>query len=101
MSVFEYIKNFYGRELFLNQIVYYKGERGIVLGATHYVEVNLDSDKPRHTVNIHPQDQNLEYTNKAGVPRKLTRSQKRYQEYIDSECCESFSEWLRIKEKTK
>ena len=27
-------------------------------------------------------------------PKKLTRSQKRYQEYKDSDCSESFGEWL-------
>ena len=30
-------------------------------------------------------------------PPKLTRSQQRYQDYLDEDCCVTFGEWLRYK----
>jgi hypothetical protein len=29
------------------------------------------------------------------APPKLTRSQQRYQDYLDADCCLSFGEWLK------
>ena len=64
----------------------------------NYISVNFDKDKPGQTVNIHPTDPGLEYL-EMGKCRKMTRSQQRYQEYIRSEVCESFAEWLGIRPK--
>jgi hypothetical protein len=37
------------------------------------------------------------YEQQIPAPPKLTRSQQRYQEYIDADCGETFGEWLRFR----
>lgn len=80
----KYCKEYYGVPSDINRLVTYKGEQGIIYkdGGT-YVSVNLDKDKPASCVNIHPTDENLIYLDLFGTPRKLTRSQKRYHDYLD------------------
>jgi hypothetical protein len=97
----EYCKNAYGVPAETNRIVIYKGDRGIITnkGGT-YVSVNLDKNKPMQNINIHPTDENLIYTDEFGRPRKLTKSQQRYSDYLDSvyyEAGDSFAMYLGIK----
>jgi len=96
----EYCKKAYNVPADINRIVTYKGDQGIIFndGGT-YVSVNLDKDKPAYTINIHPTDDDLIYTDNFGTPRKLTRSQQRYNDYIDSvyyEAGDSFAMYLGI-----
>ncbi len=75
------------------------GEReGIIIGTTNYVAVNFDKDKPGQSVNIHPTDPGLEYL-EMGKIRKMTRGQQRYKDYLRSEVCETFAEWMGFKPK--
>lgn len=93
--MFEYIKKYYGIELELGMVINYKGKTGLVTDDRgHYVGVTFDSDKPGTIVNIHPTDNDLTYTNKIRSIRKMTRSQKRYQEYLRYDCNETFAEWM-------
>jgi hypothetical protein len=54
--------------------------------------VNFDEDKPGHISHCHPAWE-IEYKGMAKV-RKMTRSQRRYKDYLRSECEESFSWWI-------
>ena len=97
---FEYIKNYYGVEVDIGQRVIYKGDYGTVnKDGGHYISVNFDKYKPCVSCNIHPKDENLEITNEFMELRKITRSQKRYQDYLNShhyDVVESFSAYLGI-----
>lgn len=95
--MFEYVKEYYGVDAKLNQIVMYKGEKGIIAADKgHYIGVNFDKDKAGDISNVHPTDENLVYTSDIGKVRKMTRSQKRYQDYLHSECSETFAEYIGI-----
>ena len=66
----------------------------------NYLGVNLDSDKPGVIVNCHPTHE-VEY-GEMGKIRKMTRSQQRYQEYMDADWFDdSFADWLGIRGKTQ
>ncbi len=65
----------------------------------NYVSVNFDDEKPGYCSLIHPTDPDLKYLKEHSDLRvlKLTKSQKNYQRYLDSECDETFSEWMGFK----
>lgn len=91
----EYVKEYYGVPAAIGLRILYKGKKGIIAeDRGHYIGANFDADKPGVISNIHPTDENLEYLKSFGKIRKLTRSQQRYQDYIDSEYDESFAEWM-------
>lgn len=99
MNKYQYVRKVYkvpaeyGRKISLN------GESGIICeDRGHYVGVNFDKDKPGVVKNCHPTE--LVYGD-IGKVRKPTRGQKRYQEYLTSECGYTFTEWLGIKSKSK
>ena len=96
----EYIRQYYGVPARTNMRITYRGEGGIIWkDGGNYVCACMDSDKPGHTVNIHPADPNLQY-GEMGEPRRLTRAQKRYREYLDSvyhEAGHSFAYFLGIR----
>ena len=96
----EYCKQAYGVPSDVNRIVTYKGDRGIITnkGGVH-VSINLNKDKPMQNISVHPTDDDLVYTDDFGRPRKQTRSQQRYSDYLDSAYCEagdSFATYLGI-----
>jgi len=79
----KYAKHYYNVPSDIGRRITYRGEGGIIYkDGGHYVAVNLDKDKTGHCVNIHPKDPDLKYLG-MGSPRKMTRSQKRYQRYKD------------------
>ena len=96
----EYVREYYGVPARVNMRITYKGEGGIIWkDGGNYVCVCMDSDKPGVTGNIHPTDENLKYL-EMGEPRKMTRSQRRYQEYLDScyyDAGDSFATFLAVK----
>lgn len=96
----EYCKKTYGVPADINRIVVYKGCRGIIFkDGGNYVAVSLDKDKPCSTINIHPTDDDLIYTEEFGVPRSQTRSQKKYSDYLNSayfDAGDSFATYLGI-----
>jgi phage terminase large subunit len=63
--------------------------------AGHYIGVNLDADKPSRICNYHPTD-GVEYLG-MGKVRKLTRSQKNYQDFLRADCGYTFAEWMLFK----
>jgi len=89
-----YVKKFYGVPADIGRVVEFKNRKGVIAkDRGNYVGVNFDDDKPGRISNVHPND--LKYLG-MGKIRRITPSQKRYQEYISSECCESFAWWLGI-----
>ena len=95
--MFEYISEFYGINIKVGMDVIFNGERGVVSqDKGHYIGVNFDKDKPGVISNVHPIDDLLIFTGKTRKVRKMSRSQKNYQEYIRSESGVSFSDWMRF-----
>lgn len=93
---FEYIRNYYGVPAEIRRRVRVYGEEGIIIADLgNYIGVNLDKEKPGKVRNYHPTD-GVEYL-EMGKIRKPTRSQKSYQEYLNSEANESFAEWMGFK----
>ncbi len=95
----EYVRDYYDVPARVNMRVEYRGQGGIIWkDGGNYVCVCMDSDKPGATVNIHPTDPDLKYL-EMGEPRKMTRSQRRYKEYLDScyyDAGDSFSTFLGV-----
>jgi len=93
----EYVREYYGVPAEIGRRVEYKGRRGIIYKEGYnYVAVNFDDMKPGRTLNIHPTEPDLEYLG-MGTIRKMSQSQKRYQEYLSCDYGLSFAEWLGIK----
>ena len=93
----EYVKNYYGVPCDIGRIILYHGDYGTIYeDGGNYTRVNFDKDKPGECKNIHPTDPSLIYCDNFIELRELTKSQQRYQDYLHSEVCESFAEWLGI-----
>ena len=93
--MFEYIKSYYGVNVELNMGVVFDGDKGVVTNDNgNYIGVTFDKDKAGTVSNIHPTDDLLIFTGELRKPRKMTRSQKNYQEYLRYDCCETFAEWM-------
>ena len=61
----------------------------------NYIGVNFDKDKPGIISNCHP-TWKVKYLEEFGIIRKMTRSQQRYNDYIDvCDCYESFGDYLK------
>lgn len=77
---FEYIKNYYGVPAEIGRLVKVNGKSGIIIeDRGNYIGVNFDADKPGVVENAHPTWE-VEYLG-MGIPRKMTKSQRRYQRY--------------------
>jgi hypothetical protein len=93
----EYVQQVYGVPACIGRVVIINGRSGIIAkDMGHYIGVNFDDDKPGNILPAHPTWM-VEY-GEIGTLRKLTRSQKRYQEYLDvADCYESFASYLGIR----
>lgn len=93
----EYARDYYNVPAYIGRRVSYNGKGGIIAeDRGNYIGVNFDQDKPGIISNIHPKEDGLVYLG-MGKVRKMTRSQKRYKEYLRSEVNESFAEWMGFK----
>jgi len=95
---FEYVAKNYGVPACFGRRVTAYGKPGtIVEDRGHHIGINLDSDKPNDVESYHPAD-GIVYLG-MGTPRKQTRSQKRYKEYLKiADCFEDFKDFLRYSE---
>ena len=90
-----YAKEYYGVPADVGRRVVVNGQPGIIAkDRGHYIGVNFDEDKPGVVHNCHP-TWKVEY-GEMGTIRKMTRSQKRYRDYLDADFGISFSEYLGI-----
>ena len=93
--MFEYVKDNYGVDVQIGQVIYLSGERGkIAEDRGHYLGINFDKDKPGVISNVHPTDDGLFITCHIKDLRKMTRSQSNYQDYLRADCNETFAEWM-------
>lgn len=93
--MFEYVKKNYAVPAEIDRRVTINGEAGtIVEDRGNYIGVNFDADRPGIVTNCHP-TWKVTY-GEIGKPRKMTRSQKRYQKYLEvGECYDSFMHFLQ------
>jgi len=97
---FDWINKNYGVNACVGRRVIVDGEPGVIVGAKNgHIIVNFDSHKASQRDFCHP-TWRVEYKD-MGKVRKMTAGQKRYQEYLNSDCCESFAEWLGVDKKSK
>lgn len=95
MSDFKYIREYYNVPAEIGRRVAVDGSLGIIIkDEGNYIGVNFDSDKPGLSKNCHP-TWNVEYLGMGSI-RGLTRSQERYQRYLEyDDCFDSFIEFCR------
>lgn len=95
MSNCEYVRQAYGVPAVIGRRVTVYEQAGIIAkDRGHYIGVNFDSDKPGMIKNAHPTDK-VEYL-EIGEIRQMTRSQQRYQRYLEiGDCFESFLDFLK------
>lgn len=92
----EYVKKYYGVPACINRKVEINGRKGIIVADRgNYIGVNFEDEKPTLISNAHPTWE-VKYLG-MGKARKITASQKRYQEFLTADSGLSFSEWLGIK----
>jgi hypothetical protein len=90
----EYVREYYGVPACIGRRVVCYGKPGVIVeDQGHYIGVALDEDKPTVVKTYHPTDK-VEY-GELGTVRKMTRSKKRYQDYLKvADCFESFKDYL-------
>lgn len=95
---FEYIKQRYEVPAEFGREILFEGKRkGIIIkDMGNYIGVNFDDKKPGVIEPLHPTSE-VEYL-EMGKIRKMTKSQQRYQDYLNQPNEVSFAEWLGIKE---
>jgi len=89
-----YVKEAYGVPADIGRRVTVNGKPGIIAtNHRHYIGVNFDSDNPGEISNAHP-TWKVVYMD-MGTLRKPTRSQARYQKYLEvRDCFDSFHDFL-------
>ena len=90
----QYVREKYGVPAAIGRRVIASGKPGVIAeDRGHYIGVNFDSDKPGVIFNVHPKS-NVEYLEMDKV-RKMTCSQKRYQDYLKvADCFNSFRHFV-------
>lgn len=89
----QYVRDYYHVPAYVGRVVYAGRKRGIVVGASGpHVKIHIDGE--RHAGVYHPTD-GLQWTEESAPLPKLSRSQRNYDCYLNSESNESFIEWLR------
>jgi len=97
----EYVRNYYGVPARIGLLVVYNDKKGqIYKDGGAYISVNFDSDKAGVCKNIHPIDPNLVYTDKVLPLRKMTHSQKHYQDWLNFDDGLSFAEYMDMDKDT-
>lgn len=93
-SAFEYVRQHYGVPADLGRRVEVHGKPGVIAADRgHYIGVNFDSDKPGVIRSAHPTSE-VKYLG-MGFVRPMTRSQRRYEAFLEEDSSLQFGEWLR------
>lgn len=92
--MFDYVKEYYDVPACIGRGVEVSGKRGVIIADRgHYIGVNFDDDKPGSVSNCHPTS-SVKYLG-MGKIRRMTRSQERYQRYLEWDgCFDSFYHFL-------
>lgn len=101
---FKYIQGYYKVPAEMNREVIIDGKKGVITkDMGNYIGVNFYEDRTSHPLPFHPTSGvgYLDTFNHNPPIKKLTRSQKRYLEYLHTDSGLSFSEWLGIEKRVK
>jgi len=91
---FAYVRGSYGVPAAIGRRVTIDGKPGVIAeDRGHYIGVNFDADKPGVIRNAHP-TWKVEYLD-MGTVRPMTRSQRRYEAFLEADSGLRFGEWLR------
>ncbi len=93
----DYIRNYYKVPAEEGRIVEIDGERGVIIGGRNsYIKVLLDKDEPgQHSAGCYHPTCGVEYLGIGRIRvKKLTRSQKNYQDFLDRGLGYTFPEWM-------
>ena len=101
-SPLEYVRRYYKVPAEIGRRVTVNGKPGtIIADRGNYIAVNFDHCKPGKVDNCHPTDQ-VVYLEEIREPRKMTRSQARYQRWLEvGDCFESFKHFLQYESTRK
>lgn len=95
---FEWINKTYGVNACIGRRVIVDGEAGVITkDCGNYIGVVFDGMKASQVTNCHPTWE-VVYLDMGKIP-KMTRSQKRYREYLDKELDCSFAEYMGFKKR--
>lgn len=91
----QYVREFYVVPACIGRRVKVNGRPGVIAkDRGHYIGVSFDNDKPGVIANAHPTS-NVEYRGMGSV-RRATRSQRRYQNYLEfGDCFDNFIDFCR------
>lgn len=96
----DYIKQHYAVPADIGRVIHFQGRQGVIVGANNAtLKVNFDDAKPNKYEYLHP-TWNVEYGEMCKI-RPLTASQKRYQEWRNSETDLTFAQWCGMDKKSK
>lgn len=90
----EYVRDYYKVPAEIGRRVIVNGKPGVIArDCGHYIGVNFDGDKPGVISHCHP-TWKVEYQG-MGKVRKMTRSQARYQRWLEyGDCFDNFRHFL-------
>ena len=93
---FQYIQNHYKVPAEFGREIMFEGKRKgiIVKDKGNYLGVNFYDSKPGIVLPLHPTSE-VEYLETFGKIRKLTLSQRKYRQYLQSDSGYTFFEWLK------
>jgi len=95
---FDYVKSAYKVPAEMHREVIVNGKKGVITqDMGNYIGVNFYDNLTPHALPCHPtwEVTYLDTFNRQPPILKLSKSKQRYQQYLQSECSESFSEWIR------
>jgi hypothetical protein len=96
-ETFEHIKQRYGVNPRIGMEIIYKDQKGVIVEDMGcYIGVNFYNQKNTSVLPLHPTD-NVIYTDKQGVIRPLTTSQKRYRHFRSLDSDMTFMQYLKLK----
>lgn len=101
MSAFKFINRTYGVNACIGRrVIVYGKPATITADRGHYIGITYDTDKPSVVRNAHPISK-VVYLDEVVKQRTVSRSARRYAEYLRSEVNETFAEWLGIRKEAK
>lgn len=96
----QYVRDYYKVPAEIGRRVKVYGKPGIIAADFgHHIGVTLDTDKPNRVSHYHPVD-GVEYLG-MGTVRPMTRSQKRYREFVEADSGLTFFEFLKWRHANK
>jgi len=98
MNNFEYIKNAYKVPAEMYREVIVGGKKGVITeDMGNYIGVNFYDNQTAYALPCHPTSEvtYLDTFNRNPPALKLSRSKKRYLDYLRADCSETFSEWIK------